>query len=155
MKQFLANMWAFIVGLFNSLDKLVDKFAPVAINIVEGIKKVNENTTGDIIEFVITAAIPGTKDDVIVKLLRKKLKECLPKIIQQMNIIQSISGIENQNEQLKAILAAINMSSDETKNAYYHSFAALILQSISDKKLTWAESVYIAQYYFDNIHKKA
>ena len=147
-------MWAFIVKLFVKLDKIADKFAPIAINIVEAIKKVNESSTGDIIELIITTAIPGTKDDAIMRLVRKKLKDLLPKILLQMNIVQSISNISDPNEQLKAILIAINMSPDETKNAYYHSFAALILQAIADKKLTWSESVYIAQYYFDNIYKK-
>ena len=147
-------MWAFISRMWSKSDKIVDKYAPIAINVVEAIKKVNENSTGDIIELVITTAIPGTKDDVIVKLARKQLKVILPKILLQMNIVQSVSTIQDPNEQLKAILTAVNMSSDEAKNAYYHSFAALILQALADKKLTWAESVYIVQYYFDNIYKK-
>lgn len=154
MKNFLTKMWAFISKMWSKLDKIANKFAPIAINVVEAIKKVNESSTGDIIEFIVTTAIPGTKDDAVMKLVRKKLKDLLPKILLQMNVVQSISKIQDPNEQLKAILAAINVSSDEAKNAYYHSFAALILQALADKKLTWGESVYIVQYYFDNIYKK-
>ena len=42
-------------------------------------KKVNEGTVGDVIEFIVTTAIPGNKDDIVVKALRGKLKLILPK----------------------------------------------------------------------------
>ena len=63
----------------------------------------------------------------------------------------NISKAGSINAQAKAIIAAINMSPDEIKNAYYHTFAVLILEKISDGKLTWSESVQIAEYYYNNI----
>lgn len=154
LKLFFARMWAFLVNLFNKVDKLVEKVAPVAINIVEEIKKINESTTGDIIELILSKAIPGIKDDILIATIRARLKEILPKLLLQMNIANSISQIEDPNEQLKAIINAINMSPDETKNMYYHGLCTLILQSLSDGKLTWSESVQVAEYYYVHIYKK-
>jgi hypothetical protein len=46
------------------------------------------------------------------------------------------------------------MSPNEARNAYYHALAAMILEALSDKKLTWSEAVQIAEYYYTNIYKK-
>ena len=80
-------------------------------------------------ETIVTAAIPGNKDDIVVKNLRAKLKEILPRIITQLTIINTIDEIEDENEKIKAILVAVNLSPDETKNALYHSFGALAVSS--------------------------
>ena len=80
-------------------------------------KKINDGFVGDVLETIVTAAIPGNKDDIVMKNLRAKLKEVLPKIITQLTIINSIAEIEDENEKLKAILVAVNLSPDETKNA--------------------------------------
>lgn len=154
MKNILKKIWLFIANLWSALDALIEKYAPVAINVVNAIKKINESTTGDIIETIVSTVIPGKADDAFIAILRAKLKEILPKVITALNMSEAIARIEDPNEQLKAIINAINLSPDETKNAYYHSISALILQALSDGKLTWSESVQIAEYYYTNIYKK-
>ena len=154
LKVILAQIWAFLSGLFKKFDKFIDQFAPIAIKVVDAIKTVNESTTGDIIETILAAVIPGNADDKAIRVIRAKLKEILPKLLLQLNITQSIAAIENPNEQLKAIINAINMSPDEVKNMYYHVFSTKILEALSDGKLTWSESVHIAEYYYVHIYKK-
>lgn len=154
MKKLLKKIWVFISLLWSKADVFIDKFAPIAIGIVEQIKKVNESTTGDIIESILSAVIPGKADDVFLGIVREYLRSYLPKILAGMHISQSIAAIEDPNEQLKAIIVAINMSPDEEKNAKYHTLSVLILNSISDGKLTFGESVLIAEYYYSNIYKK-
>lgn len=154
MKKFLKKIWGFLVKLWNKADELVEKFTPIAIKVVDVLKTVNESTTGDIIELVLSRIIPGPADDAAIRLAREKLKVILPKVLLQLNLANAISQIADPNEQLKAILAAINMSSDETKNAYYHVLCSMILEALADGKLTWSESVQIAEYYYSNIYKK-
>ena len=154
IKIFLAQIWAFIAGLWKKATDEVKQITPIAVSAVNVLKTVNESTAGDIIEMVLSAIIPGKVDDIVIHNIRLKLKEILPKVIIQLNIANSISKIQDPNEQLKAIVVAINMSSDETKNIYYHSLCVLILQSLADGKLTWSESVQIAEYYYTNIYKK-
>ena len=154
IKVLFKKIWLFMVNLWKRVDETVEKFAPIAINVVNVLKNVNEGTSGDIIEMVLSKIIPGKADDAFIALARERLRKILPKVLMQLNIANSIAQISDPNEQLKAILASINMSSDETKNAYYHSLCALILQSLSDGKLTWSESVQIAEYYYVHIYKK-
>ena len=44
---------------------------------------------------------------------------------------------------------------EQISGAFYHSLASLILEKLSDGKLTWSESVLIAEFYYKNkIEKK-
>ena len=154
LKVLLAQIMAFISRLWKKANDEVKQITPIAVGAVNVLKSINESTTGDIIELVLSTIIPGKADDVLIKVIREKLKKVLPKIIMNLNIVNSISKIQDPNEQLKAIVLAINMSDDDTKNVYYHSLCVLILQSLADGKLTWSESIQIAEYYYTNIHKK-
>ncbi|MFA5849931.1 MAG: hypothetical protein WC833_08605 [Bacteroidales bacterium] len=158
MKKFIKNIWTkvvqFIKKIYTEVDKLADKYCPVAIDVVEFIKTINENTTGDIIELLVTKVIPGTADDVAAAALRVKLKSILPKVLTTLQISNSIAQEKDVNKQLIAICSAINMSSDETKNTYYHAFSTLVLQFLSDGKLTWSESVQLAEFWYKNVYKK-
>lgn len=153
LKKFLARIWAFVAMLWKQVDAFVEKIAPVAIKVVDQIKSINESTTGDVIELIITSVIPGGADDKIIRAVRAKLKKILPKILLGMNMSESIAKIKDPNEQLKAIVLAINMSSDEQKNAHYHTLCVQVLNALADGKLTWSESILIAEYYYTNIHK--
>lgn len=154
LKTLLATIWAFVANLWKKIDQYVGLITPIAIRVVDALKSINESFTGDIIEMLISKAIPGTADDLLIRRIRVKLKTILPKILLQLNMAESIAGITDPNEQLKAIILKINMSSDEAKNAYYHSLSVMILQRLADGKLSWSESVQIAEYYYTNIYKK-
>ena len=152
MKKNKANFYkvkAFVLNLWDKTDELVEHIAPVAIKITEEIKKINETTTGDIIELIITKAIKGEADDVIVHQLREKLKEKLPEVLEIMRLSMNIAKVDDANLQVKMILDAINMSPDAVKNAHYHAFCSLVIEKISDGNLTWGESVIIALPYRD------
>jgi hypothetical protein len=154
LKIFLAQILGFLSGLWKKATDEVKQFAPIAISAVNVLKTVNESFAGDIIETVIASIIPGKADDLAIKILREKMKLILPKVIIQLNFANTISQIQDPNEQLKSVLSAINLSSDEAKNVFYHGLSTLILQSLSDGKLTWTESVQISEYYYTNIYKK-
>ena len=153
IKIILLKVKAFVLNIFDKADELVERIAPVAINVVEEIKKINETTTGDIIELIITKAIKGEADDLIIRNLRVKLKEKLPEVIEVMRLALNIAKVDDKNLQVKMVLDAINFSPDQIKNAHYHTFCSMLIESVSDGKLTWGESVIIAQYYYDNIYK--
>ena len=153
IKALFLEIKLFVLKIWDKADELVDLIAPVAINVVEQIKTINESTTGDIIELIISKAIKGQSDDIIIHQLREKLKTELPKVLEIMQTALNIAKVDDANLQVKQIIAAINLSPDEVKNVYYHTFAVLILEKISDGKLTWSESVMIAEYYYNEIYK--
>ena len=154
IKAIFYNVKAFVLTIYDKADELVERIAPVAINVVEQIKTINETTTGDIIELIITKALKGEADDLIVRNLRAKLKEKLPEVIEVMRLALNIAKVDDKNLQAKMVLDAINFSPDQIKNAHYHTFCSMLIESVADGKLTWGESVILAQYVYDNIYQK-
>ena len=153
IKALFLKIKLFIVQLYSKADELIERIAPVAINVVEQIKTINETATGDIIELIISRAIKGNADDLAIKAIREQLRKRLPEVLEIMRLSMNIAKVDDANLQVKMILDAINMSPDAVKNAHYHTFCSMLLEKISDGKLTWGESVIIAQYYYDNIYR--
>lgn len=153
IKVIFLKVEAFILNIWDRADELVERIAPIAVNVVEQIKLVNDTTAGDIIELIITKAIKGQADDIIVNQIRAKLKGKLPEVIEVMRLALSIAKVDDKNIQAKMVLDAINLSPDQIKNAHYHVFCSMLIESVSDGKLTWSESVMIAEYYYNKIYK--
>jgi len=154
MKKILAKIKLWIISIYSKTDELVERIAPIAINVVEQIKQVNESTAGDVIELIISKAIKGNADDLIIRQVREQLRKRLPEVLEIMRLSMNIAKVDDKNLQVKLVLDAINLSPDEIKNAYYHTFAVMILEKISDGKLTWSESVLLAEYYYNKIYIK-
>ena len=152
-KVIFLKVKAFILNIWDRADELVERIAPIAVNVVEQIKLVNDTTAGDIIELIITKAIKGQADDIIVNQIRAKLKGKLPEVIEVMRLALSIAKVDDKNIQAKMVLDAINLSPDQIKNAHYLVFCSMLIESVSDGKLTWSESVMIAEYYYNKIYK--
>jgi len=152
-KSLFLKIKLFIIQIWDKADELVERIAPIAINVVEQIKQVNESTAGDVIELIISKAIKGNADDLIIRQVREQLRKRLPEVLEIMRLSMNIAKVDDKNLQVKMILDAINMSPDAVKNAHYHTFCTLVLEKISDGNLTWGESVIIAQYYYDNIYR--
>ena len=153
IKALFLEIKLFVLKIWDKADELVDLIAPVAINVVEQIKQVNESTAGDVIELIASKAIKGTADDIIIHQLREKLKEKLPEVIEIMRLAMNIASVEDKNLQAKMVIDAINFSPEQVKNAHYHTFCSMLIESVSDGKLTWSESVMIAEYYYNKIYK--
>ena len=153
LKQLFLKIKLFIIQIWDKADELVERIAPIAINVVEQIKQVNESTSGDVIELIISKAIKGNADNLIIRQVREQLRKRLPEVLEIMRLSMNIAKVDDKNLQVKMILDAINMSPDAVKNAHYHVFCSLVIEKISDGNLTWGESVIIAQYYYDNIYR--
>ena len=153
IKALFQEIKLFVLKIWDKADELIERIAPVAINVVEQIKTVNESTTGDIIELIISKAIKGNADNLAIKAIREQLRKRLPEVLEIMRLSMNIAKVDDANLQVKMILDAINMSPDAVKNAHYHAFCSLVIEKISDGNLTWGESVIIAQYYYDNIYR--
>ena len=154
LKQHFLKIKLFIIQIWDKADELVERIAPIAINVVEQIKQVNKTTAGDVIELIISKAIKGNADDLIIRQVREQLRKQLPEVLEIMRLSMNIAKVDDKNLQVKMILDAINMSPDAVKNAHYHTFCSLVLEKISDGKLTWSESVLLAEYYYNKIYIK-
>lgn len=144
----------FLRSLFAGLNKGVKKLVPIAIAIVQGVKTVMDSPVDDVIAEIIKKAIPGKADDVLIDKITVTVQEWIPKILLELKLIESINNIEGTNEQLKAILNQLKLSSDETKNIVYHGLATLILEKLADGELSWSDSIMVSEYYYKNVLKK-
>lgn len=154
MKKLLEKIWSTIKLVFNKAGEETRKLVPVAINVVQGLKSVMDSPVDDVILSIVKAAIPGDADDILIDKITSVVKEYLPKVLLDLKIVDAIANIEDQNEQLKAILAQFKLSSDETKNIVFHGLSCLILEKLADGKLSWSDSIAISEYYYQNIAKK-
>ena len=145
----------FIKNLFNKIDDEAKVLVPIAINVVNGIKTVMDSPVDDVLVTLISMATKGTTTPAIVQKVNDTIKEWIPKVLTDLVLIDSIAHITDVNEQLNAILAQLKLSSDATKNIIYHGLSSLILEKLSDGKLSWSDSVSISQYYYTNFIKKS
>ena len=150
MKKLLQRIWAFIEGLFLKLEKEVEKYVPVATSIVEGLKKVVESPTTDAVLEVIKFTIPGDTDDKIIDKAMELVKKYIPKIAVQLNIIESVTDIEDVNEQMIAVVNVLKNANADDQSDYWHELAAFILKSLADGKITLGEAGAIVEYHYQN-----
>lgn len=146
LKSFIDGIWSAIKGLFNKLEQEEKKLLPIVITVVQNIKTFVDSPVAD----VITALIPGNVDDVI----RAKLQAFLPKVLTELNMLNTCQALPGTNAQLQCILQNLKLSSDAVKDMYYHGLASLILTDLSDGKLSWSDCIGIAEYYYKNIWKE-
>lgn len=154
IKTTYKSLVSWISQFYYRVDKIADKVAPIAIRIVNAIKDINDSTQGDVVAQIITAVIPGKKDDAIVKQLRKWLRTQLPIIAEAIGIVQNISSITDANEQLKAIAHEINFSNDLKKRTAYHTLATLLIEALADGRISWSEAVVLSEFYYSDIKNK-
>jgi len=147
--------WNFIKLEFGKLDKETKLLVPIAINVVNAIKTVMESPVDNVLVAIIEAAVPNKAEAALVEKINATVKQWLPKVLTELTMINAIANITDPNEQLKAILAQLKLSSDQTKDVLYHGLSSLILQELSDGKLTWSDAVVVGEYYYTNFVKKA
>ena len=131
----LKNIWNFIKRLIGNITEETRDLAPEIIQIVTNIKNFVDSPGADF----ITSVIPGTLDDTVKNILRAYL----PKLLLILNKVESVALIEDQNEQMKAIVSEIKLSDDDAKDIAYHSLAGKLIQAVTGND--WGKSVIIAE----------
>lgn len=150
----LKKLWAWVSKVWEGLNTKTKELVPIAIKVVEAVKNFELSSSADFVEWVVTTAIPGDADDKVVNKSREVVHKWLPKILLELQLIESIANIETLDEKLKAIVAQLRLSSDETQNIVNHGLATLIIEKLSDGELSWSDSIAISEYYFKNVFKK-
>jgi len=145
MKKLLKRFWKGIKKAFHKLRTKAKHILPVAIKITEGVKKVMDSPVDDIVASIITNAIPGNADDILVKKVTQFVEKELPGLLIKLKLINSVAGIEDPNEQLKAIIAQLKISDKEPLNIYLHTVSAKAIEFLSDSKISWSEAVILSE----------
>jgi hypothetical protein len=146
----MKKVWEKIRNIFNkffdSFKFYVENHIEPAIKIVEQIKNI---VNSPILPF-ITAAIPGTFDDVLVE----KVKEILPRALALLQIGECIKTTSTNDEVFQCVIAKLKGLNPDAQNAFYLNLAAMISTDLSDGHLTWSEAVILVQYTYNEKFKK-
>lgn len=135
MNKLLGKIFSFIKKMYGKLVDDTKKYIPIAIKIVEAIKKIMDSPVDDIVLAVaeqLVPAIPGAQ----VEIVKKKIEEYLPKLLIELNLVNDIANITGVNAQLQAVLDALKISPDDIKAEKYHTLASKALVILSDGKVT-------------------
>jgi len=148
------KVWKWIENLFSTIEKKVEKLVPVATNIVQGVKKAIEDNRTEYVLEVVKFSIPGDTDDKIIDKAMKLAREYVPKIALQLQIINSITDLDDVNDQMVAVVDIVKQISPEEQSKYWHELAKQILYALADNKITWGEAGAIVEYHYKNYIKQ-
>ena len=140
IKEISTKVWGFITEAYKKIDTTVDNVGPFVIKAINALKVANDSKVTDALQFIITSAIPGTADDRIVTAVRKWLKDNLPAIASDLDIVQGIADIKDTNLQLQAIADALYRMNPTKRADVYHRFAKELLVTLADGKISLNEA---------------
>ena len=156
LKSFFKNIWAFLTKIHKKATHLYDqlttetqRLVPVAVHIVQALKSVTtDSKADDVVAAILGKLLP--KYSLVITAYKCYLEENIPKWLNELKVAQSIVEMEDKNEQLVAIINALNIS--DTKSAEYLEFATKCLYYLDggdDGKLGWEDCRGIVQEYYE------
>jgi len=151
--KLISKAFAWVKSLWTKLDSAVDKLLPIATGIVQKVKVAVESDTFSTIKAIVEFYTPDAVDltiDTVVAAVQK----IIPKLAVQLEIIESIAGIEDPVEQVAAVIEKLKSLTDEQNEKYWASFAQELLYVLADGKVTWGEAASLAEYHYQNYIKQ-
>lgn len=143
LKKFIHSILAWAINLFHNLEKEEKRLLPIMVAIVNRIKAFEDTGVGDI----ITKLIPGDLDDKLYALAKKATDRAFV----ALTVLTGADQISDPVERYKFIIGKLKLSNDDGKNVVLHGFASIIIESLSDGKITWNEALHIADVYFKEV----
>lgn len=145
---FLKKLWNGVKKLFQGLKPELKKAIEIGATIVDNMKKFAESPAADL----LTAIIPGDLDDKV----KAKLRELLPKILTEMKLVESCTGLTDSNEIVACGIRTLQQIAgdhikDSARKNFYDSLAVMIAEVAADGKLSWDDSKIILKWYYDNV----
>lgn len=140
--SFLSKIWDHIKVLFGALPKELKNAVHIGVTVVEGIKAAIDSPVADI----LTQIIPTDIDDNIKTWLRAKL----PEILTELKLADSCTGLTDPNEITACAVKVLGGLGADIQSAFFHNLSVLVAQVAADGKLTWADGVYLLQWYYEH-----
>jgi len=153
MKRLLKKVKRFVIKLYKKLTGKLEEILPIVIHTIEGLKKITDTYTDEVLLEIIKKSIPGKADDVLIDKVHKAVVDYLPKLIFQLNLVYELNELDSVEYKLKVIMTYIKDMDKESKKMIYHGFASLLIDKMADGKLTWSESVHLSEYAYRRILK--
>lgn len=141
-----------IKGIFSKTQRLFNKFIPIAVDIVQGVKKAISSNTLDVIANVLKAILPDVADSII-DLIVKYLTERIPALCIQLEIIEAVNLSDKTEEAVKQALSALQETYGEKWDEFMSTLAGDLVNYLSDGKLDAKEAKELAGKFYDEYIK--
>lgn len=144
--NFFKTLISKIGALFSALPAELKQVVSIAVVLTENIKKFVDSPVADI----LTALIPGEADDRIKALLRAYL----PGLLINLNLFKECADQPSIEEQVKCAVRYIQGLPDgNERTKILQQLSGNIAELAADGKFDWADSVYLAKWYYQNKFK--
>lgn len=143
LKSFIKGIIDAIGNLFRSMKKEAKKAVEFGVNAVNWLK--NQDAENPQIADLITTLIPGTKDDDF----KNKIRESVPKILVQLNLVQDTLG-KTDEEILKEGIKALQALTAGPRTVFLHGLSVLLAEVYADGKLDLKDLLIVQKWYYDH-----
>jgi hypothetical protein len=142
LQSFLTKIWTEIKSLFAGMPSELQTAIHIGAQVTQNIKNFIDSPAAD----VLTAIIPGDIDDEIKNWLRAKL----PEILTELKLADSCSGLTDPAAITACAIKVLQGLDGDVQSSFLHSLSILVSQVAADGKLTWADGVYLLQWYYQH-----
>lgn len=136
MKRF----FQFLKNLFNRSKHLIAKYVQPSVEVVNGLKLFMDSPAVPI----ITALIPGSIDDYVAA----RIQILLPEVLKVLGYADQCINAKSGDAVVQCALSKIRLLKDDGQAAAFHNIASLLSKYLSDGKLSWRESLHLAEELF-------
>ena len=143
-----------ITNTLNSVDNEAKVLLPIAIDIVEGIKKVMDNPATDMGIAIAESVLNNPAATAVTNKIHGFLDTWLPVILLKLQKAEDIANIPDLQGQLKAALSELKFSSDTAKQMFWNDFAGLALSELTTGKMTLQQGKVLVESYYQTYIKK-
>jgi len=138
----ITSLFDKVVSWFSNLltmnDEIVKKYAPIAIDVCNVIKKFNASSQADAVETIVS--VIATKwGSTIAVLVRNWITNNIDKVISGLNIADESANATTVSEKIVLISNYISTLELDNKSVTLTEIASLLAKDFSDGKLSLAE----------------
>ena len=148
----LKKTWLKIRSRWGDLDDKVKGVAVISVKICEGIKESINSGFFDTVATLVDVAVPGDQA-VIFRNLKDYLQKNLPKLILKLNVVVAISGLNDVDAEMKAIIAELAKLKDPEKDKLWQELAGMIVNASVDGAFSKEELKDITDFAYLNFVK--
>ena len=145
LSSFLARIWAEIKSLFAGIPAELKTAIHIGVLVTENVKNFVDSPATD----VLTAIIPGDVDDEIKSWLRAKL----PAILTELKLADSCGTLTDPAAITECAVKVLQSLDKDVQSPFLHSLSVMAARAASDGKLSWADGVYLLQWYYEHEYK--
>jgi hypothetical protein len=148
LKDFIVNLarniWA------GTLSVLI-KNSETAVKVTDIVKAVIDNPA---LNFVVELT-PTKTDDMILAKAKKLVPMIGMRVALAFNIAEVAKSTDDELEKLTLILDLVrNQFNEDGKGAFYREFSGMLIEALSDGKISLAESLALGQFAFKKFFSK-